>query len=73
MADKKPVFKNEKANSILKFSGMAFQFFALMVIAAFLGTKLDAYFGLEKPLITIFLILFFTAGYFVKLYRELFS
>lgn len=50
---------------------MALQFFALIAIGAWAGQKLDARFETPKPYITIFLILFFSAGYFVKLYKDL--
>lgn len=63
----------KKVKNYLKYSGFAVQFFVLILIAALLGQKLDAYFELEKPLITIFLILFFAGGYFYKLYLDLFK
>jgi F0F1-type ATP synthase assembly protein I len=63
----------KKASNYMKYSGFAVQFFVLILIAALLGQKLDTYFGLEKPFITIFLILFFTGGYFYKLYLDLFK
>lgn len=44
--------KKENPNVVLKYSGMVFQIFIALVIAAFIGQKLDAYFGLEKPLLT---------------------
>jgi hypothetical protein len=50
---------------------MALQFFVLIAIGAWLGQKLDAYFRTPKPFITVFLILFFAAGYFYKMYRDL--
>ena len=56
---------------IARYSGMALQFFLLIAIAAWGGQKLDAHFGTSKPFLTIFLILFFSAGYFIKLYRDL--
>ena len=60
-----------KYYAYLKYSGMALQFFALIAIGAWLGQKLDAHFHTSKPLITVFLILFFAGGYFYKMYREL--
>jgi len=50
---------------------MAIQFCALIAIGAWLGGKLDVYFGTSKPYITIFLILFFAGGYFYKLFLDL--
>ncbi len=63
----------KKVQNYLKYSGFAIQFFVLVLIGALLGKRLDAYFGLERPLITIFLILFFSGGYFYKLYIDLFK
>ena len=57
----------------MKYAGMAFQFFVLIFLAAFIGQKLDAHFETSKPFITIFFIIFFTTGYFYKLYKDLFS
>lgn len=62
---------NKNVNDYLKYSGMALQFFVLIAIAAWAGQKLDDHFNTSKPFITIFLILFFAAGYFIKLYRDL--
>jgi hypothetical protein len=74
MEDKKSKSKpRKKVQNYMKYSGFAVQFFVLILIAALVGQKLDAHFELEKPLITIFLILFFTGGYFYKLYLELYK
>lgn len=48
----KPSPKKENPNVVLKYSGMVFQIFIALVIAVFIGQKLDAYFELEKPLLT---------------------
>jgi len=58
------------SNSYLKYTGMAFQMFALLLIAVFLGQKLDEKFQLEESLFTIFLSLFALVGYLVKLYID---
>ena len=55
----------------LKYSGMALQFFVLIAIGAWLGQFLDAQFNTAKPFITVFLILLFAVGYFIKLYKDL--
>ena len=56
-----------------KYSGMALQFFLLIFIAAWAGQKLDEYFSTPKPYLTVALVIFFSAGYFVKLYKDLTS
>ncbi|MDX1476934.1 MAG: AtpZ/AtpI family protein [Saprospiraceae bacterium] len=68
---RKPLFDQNKTRAYLKYSGMALQFFALIAIGAWLGQKLDARLNTSKPFITIFLILFFSTGYFIKLYKDL--
>ena len=44
--------KKENPNVVLRYSGMVFQIFIALVIAVFIGQKLDVYFELEKPLLT---------------------
>lgn len=58
---------------LAKYSGMAIQLFLVVGISAWIGQKLDAYFETPKPFITVALIVFFTAGYFFKLYKDLTS
>ena len=70
MADH-PDDSKRKLHTYLKYSGMALQFFVLIAIGAWLGQKLDEKFATPKPYITLFLILFFSAGYFIKLFRDL--
>jgi hypothetical protein len=71
MADEKPSPKKKKLNAYLQYSGMALQFFVLIFIAAIIGKKLDEYFETPKPYITVFFILFFSFGYFYKMYHDL--
>ncbi len=51
-SDKKYRPKHEP-NAILKYSGMAFQMAAIILIFTLIGKKLDAHFGMEKPTITL--------------------
>ena len=55
MALKKP--QNKQLNKFLRFSGIGIQLGATIYVAAYLGKKLDAYFGFEKVL-TLSLVLF---------------
>ncbi|WP_152286010.1 AtpZ/AtpI family protein [Flavicella marina] len=55
MALKKP--QNKQLNKFVRFIGIGIQLGATMYIAAYLGKKLDAYFGFEKTL-TLICILF---------------
>jgi putative F0F1-ATPase subunit (Ca2+/Mg2+ transporter) len=63
--------EERRYKAALRYSGMGIQFFVMIGIAAWGGQKLDAYFSTPKPFITIFLILLFSTGYFIKLYRDL--
>ncbi len=52
----------------MQFAGMAFQMGILLAIGAFLGKKLDHYFALERPYLTILcLLLFFFAALYLTL------
>jgi len=68
---KKSPKEKKRYNAALSYSGMAIQFFAMIALAAWGGQKLDAYFSTPRPFITIFLILLFSTGYFIKLYKNL--
>lgn len=57
----------------MKYSGMAFELAAYLVIAVLLGGWLDDYFGLQDPWLTILLIFLFLTGWFIRLYRDVSS
>jgi len=54
-----------------RYSGMAFELLALILIMVFAGKKLDAYFDNKKSFITAILVVFAVVGYMVKLYYEI--
>ena len=55
--DQKPKPSREgNVTPYLKYSGLAFQMIGAMVLAAFAGGKLDAYFQTENPWFTIVLL-----------------
>lgn len=58
-------------NPYMKYSGMAMQLFFLILIAVWVGKKLDAYFLLEKPLITALLAVLALLAFLVKVYKDL--
>lgn len=66
--DRKPSLKD---NAYLKYSGMAFQIIAYLLVGIFIGTKLDAYFEMEEPLFTALVAMAFLILYFFKLYIDL--
>ncbi len=61
----------KKYHEALKYSGMAMQLLVLLALAAWAGQKLDAYFELAQPFITIFLLLFALAAFMIKLVKDL--
>lgn len=68
---RRPFPDKEKARSIIKYSGFALQFFFLILIVALIGQKLDAYFMLDKPLLTALFVVVAALAYFYKLYKDL--
>ena len=61
----------KKVNNYLKYTGLGFQMAAVFFVGIFGGKKLDEYFQLETPFITIFLLLFLFVGFMIKLYKDL--
>ncbi len=55
----------------MRYSGMAFELLALMIIMVFVGKKLDEFFEMKKSVFTAFLVIFGVIGYLVKLYYEI--
>ena len=53
MPKKKSNQKNQLSTSYAKYSGIAFQMFAIIAVGAFIGVKLDEYFNQESNLYTI--------------------
>ena len=62
---------NLKDNAYLKYSGMAFQIVAYLLVGIFIGKKLDTHFDTEQPIFTAILAMLFLAAYFFKLYIDL--
>jgi len=58
-------------NAYLKYSGMAFQIIAYVVVGIFLGKKLDQYFETEDPIFTALLATVFLGAFFFKLFADL--
>ncbi len=55
----------------MHYSGMAFELIAILVIAVVVGKKLDAWLSLPKPYATLFLLILFLVGYFLRIYYSL--
>jgi len=58
----------KQSMNYMQYTGMAFQIAIMLGIGAFIGQKLDGYFGLEKPLFTaLFVLLFLVAALYLVL------
>lgn len=60
-SDKKVV---DNAQSYLKYSGMAFQMAAILIIGALAGRELDERYQTERPYFTLILVIFAIIGAF---------
>lgn len=58
-------------NAYLKYSGMAFQMFAMIGLCVWAGLELDAYLALEFPIFTLILSLLGTIGAMVVMIKSL--
>ncbi|MDX1685386.1 MAG: AtpZ/AtpI family protein [Saprospiraceae bacterium] len=54
----------------MKYSGMAFELAAYLIVAVLIGGWLDDLLELEDPWMTILLLFLFLAGWFIRLYRD---
>ncbi|MCZ2100335.1 MAG: AtpZ/AtpI family protein [Chitinophagales bacterium] len=71
MPNKKDHKIYEKSREYLKYSGLAFQFAAVVLVGYFIGSWLDQRLQFDKPIMTMLLILVLFSGYMYKLYVEL--
>lgn len=55
----------------MKYSGMAFQIVAYLLVGVLLGKQLDKYFETSKSYFTAGLAILFLGAYFVKLVADL--
>lgn len=55
----------------LKYSGLAFQMFFLLLAGWFVGAIVDEYLQLSKPLFALLLMVVFLIGFFYKLTKDL--
>ena len=66
MTDKKP-----KSADYLKYSGLAFQMFFVLVIGWLIGEQIDKYLGFKEPVAALTLLILFLVAFFYKLIRDL--
>lgn len=70
--DKKSGKKSsKKLIDAAKYSGLAFQLLAAIVVAVLLGSWIDKLLELEKPIFTALLIPVFLFGFIYKLYLDI--
>jgi len=60
----------QKINSILKYSGLAFQMIGILLVFTWLGRKGDQYFGFKTPWLTLACILFALFGIMYKIIKD---
>jgi F0F1-type ATP synthase assembly protein I len=66
--------KKPPVDQYLKYSGMAFQLAIVLVVGAFLGTRLDSYFQTTRPYFAaILVVLALFAGLYLSLKDLLFG
>jgi len=58
-------------NKYLKYTGLAFQFLAAILLGFWVGNWLDAYNQTEKPWFTMGLMIFFLVATLVKVIRDI--
>ena len=61
-----PQLPKKSYHNILKYSGLAFQMIAMLLVLTFVGYKIDQYFGLNIP---VFMIVFILAGLVAYIYK----
>ena len=67
----KPFLDQKPVKNYLKYSGMAFQMVAYILVGVFIGRKLDQYFATSRPLLTALMAILFLGVYLFKLVRDL--
>lgn len=62
--------KSSNPNSILRYSGLVFQLFGTLALAAFIGNKLDKLNHNDTPLFTILAVILAFIALMVWLYKD---
>lgn len=69
--DSKKLLDQKAAKNYMKYSGMAFQMVAYIIVGILLGKQLDKYFETERPFLTALCAILFLVAYFIKLVSDL--
>jgi F0F1-type ATP synthase assembly protein I len=62
--------KKDNLSTYLRYSGMAFEFFLLCALGAFIGIKLDHWLNFSFPIFTIILILLAIFGALLRISNQ---
>ena len=68
---KKRLLDQKAAKNYMKYSGMAFQMVAYIIVGILLGKQLDKYFETERPFLTALCAILFLVAHFIKLVSDL--
>ena len=69
--ERKKLVDHKAAKNYMKYSGMAFQMVAYILVGILLGKQLDKYFETERPYLTALCSILFLTAYFIKLVADL--
>jgi F0F1-type ATP synthase assembly protein I len=68
---KKKLLDNKATKTYMKYSGMAFQIAAYVLVGIFVGRQLDKYFATAKPYFTALGAILFLVAFLIKLINDL--
>lgn len=68
---KKKLLDNKATQNYMKYSGMAFQIAAYVLVGLFAGKQVDKYFLTEKPYFSALGAVLFLVAFFIKLVNDL--
>ncbi len=63
--------KKTPGSEYLKYTGIAFQMFFILLFGWLAGSWIDGYFDMSKPVFALSLMFLFLIGFFYKLIRDL--
>lgn len=69
--EKKKLVDHKATKNYMKYSGMAFQIAAYVIIGLLVGKQLDKYFETSRPFFSAFGAILFLVAYFIKLINDL--
>lgn len=67
----KRLLENKSVKNYMKYSGMAFQIVAYVLVGVFVGKQLDKLLDTSRPYFTALCSILFLSAFFIKLVRDL--